>query len=111
RNPLVRLIRDDKTYEVSAQRLLADASLNTTLRGRDKILVEEDRRYFTAMGATGAEKIVSFDKESITALEAVSMSGGLSETRANPKGVLILREYAASHLRSDGSGPGKTRVV
>ncbi len=111
RNPLVRLIRDDKTYEISAQRLLAEASLNTTLRGRDKILVEEDRRYFTALGATGSEKIVPFDRESITALEAVSMSGGLSDARANPKGVLILREYTASQLRKDASGPQLERVV
>ena len=111
RNPLVRLIRDEKTYEISAQRLLADASLNTTLRGHDKVLIEDDRRFFNALGATGAERIIPFDKESITALEAVSMSGGLNDGRANPKGVLILREYPASQLRKDGSGPTMQQVV
>ena len=105
RNPLVRLIRDGKTYEISAERLMSDASLDTTLRGHDKILIEEDRRFFNALGATGAERIIPFDKESITALEAVSMSGGLNDGRANPKGVLILRSYSASHLRKDGTGP------
>lgn len=111
RNPLVRLIRDGKTYEISAERLLADGSLNTTLRGRDKILIEEDRRYFTALGATGREQIVPFDKASITTLEAVSMSGGLSDARANPEGVLVLREYRPAQLRRDGSGPSLERVV
>ena len=111
RNPLVRLIRDGKTYEISAERLTADGSLDTTLRGRDKILIEEDRRYFTALGATGTEKIMPFDKASVSALEAVSMSGGLSDARANPRGVLILREYLPAQLRRDGSGPEMERVV
>lgn len=111
RNPLVRLIRDGKTYEISAERLMADAGQNTTLRGRDKVLVEEDRRYFTSFGATGTERIVPFDKSSITALEAMSMLGGLTDSRANPKGVLILREYADRQLRSDGKGPRMNRVV
>lgn len=111
RNPVVRLIRDGKTYEISAERLFADAAMNTTLQGRDKILVEEDRRYFTALGATGTERIVHFDQERITALEAMSMLGGLSDTRANPKGVLILRDYPATALRQDGRGPAMTQVV
>jgi polysaccharide export outer membrane protein len=111
RNPLVRLIRGGRTYEIAADRLLADAAMNTTLQGRDKIVVEEDARYFTALGATGTERIVYFDQESISALEAMSMLGGLSEGRANPRGVLILRDYPASVLRRDGSGPAMTQVV
>lgn len=111
RNPVVRLIRDGKTYEISSERLFSDATMNTVLQGRDKVLVEEDRRYFTAFGATGAERIVYFDQETITALEAMSMLGGLSEARANPKGVLILRDYAASQVRQDDKGPNLPQVV
>jgi polysaccharide biosynthesis/export protein len=111
RNPIVRLIRDGRTYEVSAERLFADASMNTTLQGRDKVLVEEDRRYFTAFGATGTERIVYFDQETISALEAMSMLGGLSDGRANPRGVLILRDYPAAQLRQNGTGPAMTQVV
>ncbi|WP_435257281.1 polysaccharide biosynthesis/export family protein [Thioclava sp. FR2] len=111
RNPLVRLIRDDKTYEISAERLMSDANLNTVLRGRDKVVVEEDRRYFTALGATGSERLVPFEKASISALEAMSIIGGLSDSRADPKGVLILREYSQAQVRQDGGGPNNTRVV
>ncbi len=111
RNPVVRLIRDGRTYEISSKRLFSDAAMNTTLQGRDKILVEEDRRYFTAFGATGAERIVYFDQETITALEAMSMLGGLSDARADPKGVLILRDYSPGQLRKDGKGPQMTQVV
>ncbi|PIE14192.1 MAG: polysaccharide biosynthesis protein [Rhodobacterales bacterium] len=111
RNPLVRLIRGGKTYEVRADALFSTASKNVLMRGNDKVLVEEDSRYFTALGATGKEELVYFEKEQITALEAMSIIGGLSDARANPKGVLILRDYPAKALRSDGAGPNMQQVV
>lgn len=111
RNPLVRLIRNGKTYETPADALFSDASKNIIIRGNDKVLVQEDKRYFTAFGASGTESIVYFDKEKITSLEALSMIGGLSDTRADPKGVLVLREYPARALRHDGSGPELQQVI
>ncbi|UYV36875.1 polysaccharide export protein [Rhodobacteraceae bacterium D3-12] len=111
RNPLVRLIRGSKTYEIRADDLFANASKNVVVRGNDKVLVEEDKRYFTALGATGREELIYFEKEQISALEAMSIIGGLSESRANPKGVLVLRDYSERQLRSDGKGPAMQQVV
>ncbi|MDO8881429.1 polysaccharide biosynthesis/export family protein [Pseudotabrizicola sp.] len=111
RNPIVRLIRDGKTYEIAADRLLADGAQNTSMRGGDKVLVVADERYYTALGATGTERLIHFEKDTLTALEAISIAGGISDGRANPKGVLVLRDYPANALRTDGSGPAKTRVV
>lgn len=111
RNPLVRLIRDGGTYETRVERLFSDASRNILLRGGDKIVVENDSRYFTALGATGTERLVNFEKEDITALEALSIIGGLTDSRANPKGVIVLRDYAVRQLRADGRGPSMPQVV
>jgi len=41
----------------------------------------------------------------------LSVIGGLAETRADLKGVVILREYPVSVLRSDGTGPAMQQVV
>lgn len=111
RNPIVRLIRDGQTYEISARRLFEDGKLDTVVRGGDKIVVEDDNRFFNSLGATGAERVNYFDKDTITALDAVSMSGGLQDSRADPKGVLILREYDPKDVRADGSGPPKAKVI
>jgi polysaccharide export outer membrane protein len=111
RNPLVRLIRGRETYEIRAETLFADASQNTTLVGGDKVLIEEDRRFFTSLGASGREELVYFDRDRVSALEALSLIGGLADTRANPRGVLILRDFPKTALRSDGMGPEKERVV
>jgi polysaccharide biosynthesis/export protein len=111
RNPIVRLIRDNKTYEISANRLLAESSKNIRLKGGDHIMVVDDERYFTAFGASGTQKLIYFDQEKITAMETLSMIGGLRPDRADPKGVLILREYPSKALRADGHGPTKQQVI
>jgi polysaccharide export outer membrane protein len=111
-NPMVRLVRGSKTYEIAGKRLLAEADKNTTLQGGDKVIITEDERYFTALGATGRESLIRFERDDLSALEAVSMAGGINDGRANPKGVLILREYTARALRADGmQGPEMSQVV
>lgn len=111
RNPLVRLIRDGHTYDIRAEDLFSKASKNALVRGNDKILVEEDDRYFTSLGATGDEKLIYFEKEFVTALEAVSIAGGLSDTRANPKGVLVLRDYPSKAVKGGTAWPDMPQVV
>ncbi|WP_299591808.1 polysaccharide biosynthesis/export family protein [uncultured Tateyamaria sp.] len=110
-NPLVRVIRDGQSYGIRAGDLFKRPSANVILRGGDQIIAEEDDRYFVALGATGSETIVPFTKERINAIEALALVDGINDTRANPKGVLILRDYSADDLQSDGSGPAKTQVV
>ena len=111
-NPLVRLIRAGKTYEIRADDLMADASRNIVMRGGDKVIIAPDERFFIAMGTTQSEKLVYFDREHITAMEAVSMLGGLNDARADLKGLVILREYPAQAVRADGvAGPKMTQVV
>ncbi len=111
RNPVVRLIRGEKTHEIWLRHLLDNARNNVLTRGGDKVIVEQDPRYFTALGAASSEKIIYFDQPSLTGIEALSMMGGLAAARANPKGVLVLREYPIKSIRNDGSGPQKTQVV
>ncbi len=111
RNPQVSLVRDGRTYKTSLSRLYDNASLDVVLRGGDKVIVEQDDRYFQALGSTGREELVYFTKDRIDALEAVSLVGGINDVRADPKGVLILREYNKRQVRSDGKGPSRREVV
>ncbi len=110
-NPQVRLARDGKLYGISKDKLLANPKLDTTLRGGDKIYVESDQRYFLSLGAAGKEAQIPFTDDSVTALDAMALIGGLNDTRANPKGILVLRTYPETMLRSDGSGPQKDRTI
>ena len=111
RNPVVRLIRSGKTYEITAEQLLSDGRQDTALRGGDKVIVEADARYYTALGATGVERLIYFEKAGLTALEAISSAGGITDNRANPRGVLVLRDYPARAVRRDAKGPDTSQVV
>lgn len=110
-NPLVRVVRDGRSFEIRADTLFQRPSTNVVLRGGDQIIVEEDERYFVALGATGSETILPFNQENINAIEALALLGGIDDSRANPKGILVLREYSGKQVRSDGTGPEKQQVV
>ena len=111
RNPLVRLQRAGRSYAIPARELLANPARDTIVRGGDRIVVEPDQRTFIALGATGRQEVVSFEREELTALEALSSIGGLADRRADIRGVMVLREYPTSAVRPDGLGPRKPWVI
>lgn len=111
RNPRVKLLRGSSTFQISAEELFKTASKNALLHPRDTVIVEEDTRAFVAIGASGTEDLIYFPKDTLTAMEAVSLMGGLNDARADPKGVLVLREYPSSAIRYDGTGPKLQQVV
>ena len=110
-NPQIRLFRGQQIFGTSVSRLFENPSLDTVMRGGDRIIIEEEDRFFLALGAANNQDIHVFPKDHVTALDALSIIGGVEESRADPQGILILRDYPASALRSDGSGPGMERVV
>lgn len=112
RNPQVRLMRGNRVYSTSIARLYSDPGLDTVLEGGDKVIIEEDKRFFMALGAAGTESLIYFEKDRVTALEAMSMIGGITDDRADPQGILILREYPQGAVHGDEiKGPVKTRAV
>jgi polysaccharide export outer membrane protein len=108
-NPQIKLMRGSHVYTTALQRLYDNPKLDTRLHGSDKIIVQADARYFLSLGATGQEAQFPFPRDIVSALDAMVLIGGVSEARADPKGVLILREYPSSAVRKNG--PSNTRVV
>ncbi|MGB3245457.1 MAG: polysaccharide biosynthesis/export family protein, partial [Sulfitobacter sp.] len=110
-NPQVKLVRGQTIYATSIDRLYDNPKLDTRLLGGDKVIVEEDRRYFLSLGAAGKEAQHPFNRDEISALDALATIGGVNDSRADPEGILILREYPSSAVSGGVSGPTKTRVV
>lgn len=69
--------------------------LDIALRPGDVILVEEDARSFTALGATGGQTKLPFDTPIMNAIEAMAKVGGLSASIADPKGIFVFRDEPA----------------
>ncbi|MEM8632548.1 MAG: polysaccharide biosynthesis/export family protein [Pseudomonadota bacterium] len=87
----VTIIRGNNQSKVWLQDLYRDPKFDIALRGGDRILVEEDTRAFTAVGATGAQARVTFTSQNISAMEAIAQVGGLNTQIADPTGIFILR--------------------
>lgn len=110
-NPQIRLMRGGGIYGTSVDNLLNNPRYDTLLRGGDRVFVEEDERYFLSFGATGREDLHLFTKDKVSAMDAISITGGLQDNKADPKGLLVLREYQPSAVAAGNRGPRQTRVV
>jgi len=87
----VSVIRGESRAEAWFQDLYEEPRMDIALRAGDRILVEEDTRAFTALGATGGQTRVPFESQNLSALEAIARVGGLRTTVADPRGVFVLR--------------------
>ncbi|PVA05205.1 polysaccharide biosynthesis/export family protein [Thalassorhabdomicrobium marinisediminis] len=110
-NPQVRLQRGNRLFGISADHLLATPSKNTTLEGGDRVFLQSDERQFLSLGAAGREAVHPFPSDHVTALEALAIIGGLEASRADAKGILVLRRYRADAITADRSGPDHPRTV
>ena len=105
----ITVIRGTHQGKIWFQDLYDNPQLDIALRGGDRILVEEDTRSFTALGATSQQSRVPFESQDLSALEAIAQVGGLVSATSDPTGVFVFRnepsEIAGQVLgRSDLEG-------
>ena len=93
---IVRVTRGNKTGKVWLMDLYENPALDIALRPNDRIVVETDTRAFTALGATGSQNRVPFTTQTMSAIEAIAMVGGLSTSLADPTGVFVFRNEPAA---------------
>lgn len=93
---VVTVKRGNETGKVWLTDVYSNAGNDIALRPGDVILVEEDQRSFTALGALGGQTRVPLGNEMINAIEAVAMVGGLNSGLADPTGVFVLRDEPES---------------
>ncbi|NEK24681.1 polysaccharide export protein [Sulfitobacter sp. JBTF-M27] len=87
----ITVIRGTHRGKIWLQDLYDHPELDIALRGGDRILVEEDSRSFTALGATGGQAQVPFESQTLSALEGIAQVGGLNAGTADPTGVFVFR--------------------
>ncbi|MCE0506855.1 MULTISPECIES: polysaccharide biosynthesis/export family protein [unclassified Roseivivax] len=87
--------RGGHTGKIWFQDLYENPQMDIALRGGDKILISEDTRAFTALGATGTQARVPFESQTLSAVEALATVGGLVPTASDPTGVFIFRNEPA----------------
>ncbi|WP_159805320.1 polysaccharide biosynthesis/export family protein [Litoreibacter roseus] len=89
---LITLLRGGHRSTVWFEDLFTHPEFDVALRGNDRILVEQDSRAFTVLGATGGQARVEFETQMLSAIEALAQVGGLSTNIADPTGIFIFRD-------------------
>ena len=110
----ITVIRGGHRGKIWFEDLYEFPELDIALRGGDRILVEEDSRSFTALGATGTQTRVPFESQSLSAIEAIATVGGLQSNVADPTGVFVFRnepEEIANQVMNRGDLIGAQRLV
>nr|WP_246423271.1 polysaccharide biosynthesis/export family protein [Sulfitobacter undariae] len=110
----VTVIRGKARGTIWFEDLYQHPQLDIALRAGDKILVEQDTRAFTALGATGSQARVPFETQNLSALEAIAQVGGLLASSADPTGVFVLRnepEVVAEQVLARNDLEGAQRMV
>lgn len=110
----VTVIRGEHRSKVWFQDLFKHPKFDIALRAGDRILVEQDTRAFTALGATGLQDRVTFETQTLSAIEAIATVGGLTSNIADPTGVFIMRNEPAeiaNHVLGRDDLIGAQRMV
>lgn len=112
---VISVRRGNHSGKVWLTDLYSGASRDIALYPGDIVLVEEDQRDFTSLGAVGSQTRVPLGNEQISAIEAVAMVGGLNSDLADPTGVFVIREeqesIAAALLGKPVQGPQRMIYV
>jgi polysaccharide export outer membrane protein len=110
----ITVVRGGQTGSIWFNDLFDHPGHDIALRGGDRIIVQEDTRSFTALGATGTQNRIQFQSQTISAIEAIAQVGGLTSTSADPTGVFVFRnepEEIARQLVGNNDLIGTQRVV
>lgn len=87
----VRLRRGSLTGEISLADLYDDPTNDVPLRSGDALILERDRRVFTALGAVGGQQLIPFPRRDLSLMEALGLVGGLEDATSDPKGIFVFR--------------------
>ncbi len=95
----VKVERGGRTGRVWLQDLYDNSRNDIALRAGDRVIVEQDRRSFTALGASTGQRRVNFTKRDLSVIEALAEAGGLNGSAADPTGIFVFRIESAEIAR------------
>lgn len=88
----VTLQRRGRTATVPYETLLKKPAENIFIAPGDTISVEHERRTYIALGASGVNNRIDFEDSNLTLGEAMAKAGGLIDSRADPREVVLYRQ-------------------
>ncbi|MGF6811221.1 polysaccharide export outer membrane protein [Paraburkholderia sp. Clong3] len=100
----IRLSRGNVTATMPLDSVIRDPHQNVPLRPGDVVTALYQPETFSVLGATGKNEEIPLEAQGISLAQALARSGGLSDSRADARGVFVFRfEDAKLVDRKDAS--------
>lgn len=87
----VQVTRNGRMQSLPLETIIRDPKQNIILQPSDVLTVYFQPLSFTVLGATGTNNEITFEAQGITLSQALGRVGGLSDARADSKGIFIFR--------------------
>jgi polysaccharide biosynthesis/export protein len=107
----VQLTRGGVSLSVPMLDVLHDPKQNIRLHPGDNLVVTAQPESFTAFGALLHSAQLNFDAEQISLNEAMGKANGMDDTRADPRGVFLMRFEPRSIAEQVGTAPTGGDIV
>jgi len=88
---VVQLTRNGQTVRVPLKRLVSDPAENIYVHAGDVLTLIHDPQRVIVAGAVGKTIEVPFETDRTVLAQAIAAAGGLTDNRADPTGVFVLR--------------------
>lgn len=98
----VSVIRKGRKESVTLSDVQELPSQNIALRPNDTIVLSHDPKRFTVTGAVNRSGTIPLTSPRLNVIEAIGLAGGLSDNRADRKGIFIFRYEKKSLLHRLG---------
>lgn len=94
----IQVTRGSMVESLPLQSIIRDPRQNVPLHAGDVVTALFQPLSFTVLGASGKNDEINFEAQGITLSQALARSGGLNDSRSDPKGVFIFRFEPADAL-------------
>lgn len=101
---MVRIMRGTTSADVRINDMVANPALDVRIRPGDRLMLIDDPRTYSILGASGRVEQVPFSRSSVSLAEAIATAGGTNPNLGDPAAIFLFRYVL------DGEGREVPRV-
>lgn len=88
---LLRIVRGEQSADVRINDLVENPKLDIRAYPGDRLMLIDDPRTFSILGASGRVEQVPFRRSSVSLAEAIATAGGVNPAVGNPAAIFVFR--------------------
>lgn len=88
---MVRIMRNNINADVRINDMVENPALDLRIRPGDRLMLVDDPRTFSILGASGRVEQIPFRRSSVSLAEAIATAGGASPNLGDPAAIFLFR--------------------